>query len=215
MAPWRAAVWWGAVLVAALLVQGLLGAAPLRAQSQPSPEGILVLNQERFYGASLYGRRVQAELEAASQALSAENREIEAQLTEEELRLTNERASLPVEEFRALADEFDARVVEIREAQDAKGRRLATQAEAARQRFFELAVPVLLELVRDRGAAVIMDSRAVILSADAVDITDEALARIDATVGDGGDGPLLEAPDQGGPRPRPDPDPGQGGGAAP
>ena len=71
-------------------------------------------------------------------------------------------------------DEFDARVEEIRAAQEAKARDLTEQAEAAQARFFERAAPILLGIVRDRGAAVLMDSRAVLLSAERVDITGKA-----------------------------------------
>jgi hypothetical protein len=45
--------------------------------------------------------------------------------------------------------------------------------------------------VRDRGAAVLMDSRAVLLSADRVDVTEAAIAAIDAALGEGGDEPII------------------------
>jgi Skp family chaperone for outer membrane proteins len=165
-------------------------------QSQMPPRavtsGIVILNQERLLAQSLYGQRIQRELEAASQALSQENREIESQLTAEELRLTEQRPTMTPAEFRVLAEEFDGRVEAIRSAQEAKNRSLQTQAEAAQARFFELSFPVLLEIVQRRGAAVLMDSRAVLLSAEGVDITDAALAGIDAVVGEGGAAPLVE-----------------------
>ncbi len=39
-------------------------------------------------------------------------------------------------------------------------------------------MPVLSDLVRERGAVVVLDRRDVFLSADAIDITDEAIARL-------------------------------------
>ncbi|MCS6626791.1 OmpH family outer membrane protein [Roseibacterium beibuensis] len=169
-------------------------AAPLAAQESAAPPpqgGVVVLNQEQLVSGTRFGQRIQRELEAASSALSAQNRRIEAQLTEEELDLTELRDTMAPEEFRALADEFDTRVEEIRAAQAAKARDLQTQAEAAQSRFFELSFPILLELVRDRGAAVLMDSRAVLLSAESVDITAAAIVRIDGELGEGGDTPLI------------------------
>jgi Skp family chaperone for outer membrane proteins len=97
-------------------------------------------------------------------------------------------------EFRVLADEFDTRVRAIRAAQDAKARDLQSQAEAAQQRFFEETIPVLLELVRVRGASVLLDSRTVLLSAGSVDVTDAAIAAINAGLGDGGEAPLISLP---------------------
>lgn len=97
-------------------------------------------------------------------------------------------------DFRALANEFDSRVVAIRAAQDAKGRDLQAQSEAAQQRFFEETFPVLLEIIESRGASVLLDSRTVLLSAGSVDITDAAIAAINEALGDGGEEPLIALP---------------------
>ncbi|MGD9866344.1 MAG: OmpH family outer membrane protein, partial [Pseudodonghicola sp.] len=45
--------------------------------------------------------------------------------------------------------------------------------------------PVLETLMRETGAGVILERNSVFLSANATDITDEAIARIDAAIGDG------------------------------
>lgn len=165
---------------------------PVQAQPlAPSDAAILVLNQDRLLTQTEFGQRIQAELEEASLALAAQNRRIEAQLTEEELELTERRPTMTPEDFRVLADEFDTRVVAIRGAQDAKGRDLQTQTEAAQQRFFEETFPVLLEIVQARGAAVLLDSRTVLLSAGSVDITEAAIIAIDDALGQGGDTPLI------------------------
>ena len=168
---------------------GLFGT---QADAQQAAGGILTLDQERLYAESLYGLRLTEELEAAGQQLAAENREIEALLTAEELRLTNERATMTPEDFRVVADEFDARVEDIRAAQEAKARSLTLQADQGRQRFFDLAFPILIELLEDQNAGAILDNRAVILSPDSADITPQAIARINETLGAGGDAPLLD-----------------------
>jgi len=164
---------------------------PQAEAGRATPGAILVLNQDALLFRSAFGQRIQQELEAASQLLAAENRDIEAQLTAEELRLTEQRQTMPVEEFRPLAEDFNDRVEAIRATQDAKSRALTNQAEAAQGRFFELAFPILLDIVQRRGASVLMDSRSVLLSADGIDITDEAVARINAEIGAGGDAPLI------------------------
>lgn len=181
---------------AALGLAALAVSAPVgMAQTLAPPAGsILVLNQDRLLTQTEFGQRIQQELDAASQALAAENRQIESQLTDEELDLTERRPLIAPEDFRVLADEFDARVVAIRAAQDAKGRDLQTQSEAAQQRFFEETFPVLLEIVEARGAAVLLDSRTVLLSAGSVDITDAAIVAIDEALGDGGEDPLIFLP---------------------
>lgn len=181
----------GAVGLCAALALALSPASPARAQSAPPRVGgpvaspVLTLNQERLYRESRFGRRVQAELEAAAQALAAENRRIEAELLAEEERLTRQREAMDPAEFRALAEAFDRKVEEIRRRQDAKQQELQARAEAERKRFFEAAYPVLLQLVADLGAVAILDSRAVVLALAQVDITDAAIRRVDLAVGDG------------------------------
>jgi hypothetical protein len=43
-----------------------------------------------------------------------------------------------------------------------------------------------------------MDNRALLLSAEGIDITDEAIALIDERLGDGGDAPLIDLDGTGG-----------------
>jgi Skp family chaperone for outer membrane proteins len=191
---------WGVTVLA-------LALAPLAATAQsglgaPAPPQIVIIDQERLLSGSRYGQRIQAEVEEAGAALIAENRRIEGLLTEEELRLTAQRALMSAEDFRPLAEEFDSRVDEIRTAQDAKSRALQSQAEAARGRFFELAFPILVDLMRARGATVLMDNRAVLLSIEGIDITEAAIARIDLDIGDGGAAPLIDLDGTRRPEPR-------------
>ena len=146
---------------------------------------ILTIDQDQLYLRSAWGRRVAAETEAGVQALSAENRALEAELSAAEQALTERRASLTPEEFRAEADAFDARAVQVRRDQDAKERELLRDRDAERQRFFAAAIPVIGQAMQDRGALVILDRRSVFLAVEALDVTDDLIARIDAAIGDG------------------------------
>ncbi len=212
------------VPAAGVLLQGLLLAAvwlaagPGLAQNEPAPlqaatpmlqsSPVLTLDQERLFLASAYGARVMREIEAASRALAAENREIEAQLEAEEKDLTNRRATLTAAGFRPLADAFDAKVVDIRRVQDEKLATLNGRRDLERQVFYQAVAPVLGDLVREAGAVAILDARAVFLSADRIDITDEAIARIDQLLGAGPIAPVVpETPVP--PVPAATPDPAQ------
>jgi len=183
-------------LMHALLAVGLLAASPGLAQplsfGQIEGPAVVMLNQERLFSESLFGQRVQAEIEAATVALARENREIEAALLEEELLLTTQRAQMTAEEFRPIGNEFDTRVEAIRAEQSELLRRLTTQADAARRVFIQTTTPILVALLQERGAAAVLDSRAIIYSVDGIDITDLALERIDAELGDGGEGAILD-----------------------
>lgn len=175
-------------LVTAVCAVLLLGwtAEPARAQQIGVPNSaILTISSDRFYADSAFGRRIAREIEQDSLELSAENRQIEAELTEEEHDLTERRPVMEPDEFRKLADAFDAKVQDIRSRQDAKARALSQRHDEARGRFYEAAQPVLARLMREAGAGVILERSSVFLSANATDITDVAIARIDAAIGDG------------------------------
>ena len=130
-------------------------------------------------------RSVAHDIDAAAAALTMENREIEAQLATEEKDLTTRRAAMTAAEFRPLADAFDAKVVAIRAAQEEKLVALNGRRDLERQAFYRAAAPVLGDLVRDAGAVAILDARAVFLSADRIDVTDEAIALVDRLLGAG------------------------------
>jgi hypothetical protein len=132
-------------------------------RTEPPLAGILILNQERLFAQSLYGQRIQRELEDASSArLAAENRRIEAALTDEELALTELRATTEADAFREMADAFDTRVEAIRAAQEAKARDLTAQADAAQASSSNAWRRSFWTSCATRNAAVLMDSRAVL-----------------------------------------------------
>lgn len=137
---------------------------------------------------SAFGKRVAAETEARQAKLAAENRQIEAELAEEEEALTEQRATLEPAAFRALADAFDTKVQDTRAAQDTKLRAINEEVETAREAFLASAGPVLEQLMREAGAAVIIERRFVFVSVSAVEITEEAILRINDSLGDGEEG---------------------------
>lgn len=175
----------------ALILSLAFALAPLAgaAQQAAAPPQILTLDQDRLYTGSLYGKALEARSQEATQALAAENRKIEADLTSEELALTVQRATLTTEAFAKLANDFDAKVEKIRAEQQAKAEKLAADRDAGRKQFFNAAVPVLAELMQQLGAYAILNRDAMVLSFDAIDITDRAIAAMDAKLGDGSKAP--------------------------
>lgn len=186
-----------AFLWRALAVVTLLAApASLRAQEPPSVTDslplqgpvrspVLTVDLERLFAESAFGERVSADLLRETEALAAENREIEARLTAEERDLTDRRPFMEPEAFRAEAEAFDERVQAIRREQDAKERALQTRLAEGRDAFFDAATPVLGRMMLESGAAVLLDRRNVFLGIGLVDVTDEAITRIDSELGDG------------------------------
>ena len=148
---------------------------------------ILTISPERLYAESAFGQRIAREIEEEGAAIAAENRQIEAELMAEERELTDLRDTLTPEEFRDRADAFDEKVQQLRREQDEKARALGQRSDEARRALLTAAQPVLSQLMLESGAVAVLDRRAVLLSADTVDITVEAIARVDAQFGEGAD----------------------------
>ena len=140
----------------------------------------VTIDKDRLYVESDPGKAAQAAFEDDSAALIAENRRLEAALEQEERDLTARRATLPADEFQKLAQEFDAKVEDLRTAQDTKSRTLTRRREEERQAFFERSVPILGQLMVDLNAVAIIDRSAIILTYDRLDVTDLAIERLNA-----------------------------------
>ncbi len=146
---------------------------------------VLVIDSERLFLSSEFGKRVASEIEARGSDLAAQNRQIEAELAATEQDLTERRATMSPEAFQPLADAFDTRVQETRQTQAAKSRALNAQLEQEREAFLQVAGPILEELMEQVGASVVLDRRTVFLSANSADITTAAISRINAQLGAG------------------------------
>ncbi len=178
----------GTGLIALLRVVALLAAVPIGASAQQLglPDSvILTISSERLFNDSAFGQRVAREFEAASGELAKENRRIEQELTEEEQELTDRRPGMDPAAFRELADAFDAKVKEFRRTQDAKARALVQKNEEEQVKFIQAARPILTDLMREAGAGVVLERSSVFLSVTAIDVTEVAINRLNATIQDG------------------------------
>jgi len=169
-----------ATLCIAAAALALLAAGPARAQpADDSATVIRLLDQDRLFNNSRLGQSMLAELRAAERALEAENQALAEQLAQEERQLTELRASLDPDEFRARADAFDRRVELVRTERARLLQNLAARYEDEARRFFEIAGPVLVELMNDEGVAILLRPESVVFVADWVDMTERAIERLD------------------------------------
>lgn len=183
--------------------------APLTGNALPpgiSPVPYRILDQDRLLRGSRLGQAILAGIRAAEAALEAENQQYFDQLAAEERELTEARATLTPEAFRARADAFDARVEQIRAERAAASQELTRWSEAEAQRFFDAALPVLVQMMNEEGILALLKPDTLILGSDWLDITAEAIARLDASLAS----PDLPAPPQD-QAPEPAPEDGTGG----
>ncbi|WP_324754575.1 OmpH family outer membrane protein [Roseovarius sp. Pro17] len=172
--------------LALFLALGGVHAANAQAQDIGTIQSeILTLDPDRLFAETEVGQRLTEQYQSERDALIANNRELEAELRAEEQALTDARKTMSAPEFRAEADAFDAKVRSIRAENDQKVRDLERGRELAPLSLMRMAEPILVQVMRDTGGKIILDNRQVLLRADVIDITDLAIARVDAEIGDG------------------------------
>ncbi|WP_386682156.1 OmpH family outer membrane protein [Loktanella sp. R86503] len=167
--------------LAAALVVTLASITTAGAQQAPADAPpVLIVDSDRLYQESRYGQQIRAELDRSAEELKAENDRIVAALTEEERSLTLRRPTMPAADFRKEATDFDTKVQGIRRARDAKEVALQNARLTAQKDFFAQVQGVVGQLMIEKGATVTFDQRSVFIALLAADITEEAIARIDA-----------------------------------
>lgn len=163
-------------------VAAFFALAPLMGQAQEEElprSQILTIDSTRLFPETLFGQSILEAIREERIAFAAENREIARAFREEELALTEQRDTLSREEFARLAEDFDARVQAAREERDAQEARLATRGEEQERAFLQQVQPVLTDIMAEAGALVLIEASTVLLRADAIDVTNIAIARID------------------------------------
>ncbi|MEL6509137.1 MAG: OmpH family outer membrane protein [Pseudomonadota bacterium] len=163
----------------------MLSTSPAFAQAGLSPpqSPILVIESERLFIETEFGQASLRAIDDQARRLAAESREIDAQLIAEERALTEARPTLSPEEFRTRADAFDDRVLRLRRERDEAGAQLSAAREEAEAILRNAALPILAQIVLDRGAVAVFERRDVFIMDDSIDITDEAVARINEQLG--------------------------------
>lgn len=164
-----------------------VGGAPRSAGAQDLGQvisSILVVDREKLFVESAFGQNLLALLSERGAALAAETRQIVADLEAEELSLSQARATLSADDFRALAEVFDTKVQQLREERSLAEEAHLLEIETVRSTFLEQVNPILAALMQEAGAVVLLERRTAILSANSIDITAKAIARIDATLMD-------------------------------
>ena len=146
-----------------------------RADRPPIQSPVLTIKQQDLFERSAFGKASLARIADGMKALQAENRTIEARLEAEERDLTQRRATMAAPDFRVLGEAFDKKVEGIRTAQDAKSRAMSQERDDDQKQFFDLAFPILADLMRSMGAVALIDQSTVVLSLDRIDVTDLAI----------------------------------------
>lgn len=168
-----------------LMVAGwTLSIQPLFSQARSVvSQDVLVLNQERLLRDSKKGKLILAEEANLKQKRAERATALEAELEADEKSLAERKDELDPKEFEQLAEAFDARVVAIRQEDVQAAEVLAAEFEGIRKDFFADVVPIVAQIMAERGASLVFEQRNVLFTGPNVDITDDVIARMDKAAG--------------------------------
>ena len=157
-----------------ILFWTLLG-APLAAQET----SILVVDLDRAYEISIFGKSMREQFRKDNQDVAAENTLILNALKDEELQLTEDRATLSAEEFAAAAAAFDAKVQKIRSARLEKIRQVDEEFKRLKPQFFKRIEPFFDLIMQQFNATVILEKSSILRGIEGIDITELLVERVD------------------------------------
>ena len=143
---------------------------------------ILIVSRKRLLNDTAHARALlKAEIELTSE-LQLQIDAIKAELNAEEQELARLRPTLDREVFAARVAAFDRKVRRQRRAAQKYAAALQNAFRAERLKLVEALGPLLEEVREVHGASVILNSDQVLASDLALDVTDEVIARFNATV---------------------------------
>ncbi|MDE9449012.1 OmpH family outer membrane protein [Aliiroseovarius sp. Z3] len=186
----RGLLHYGSRMLGALAAGAIFGSAPapvIAQQTGSAVSQIVTIDRQSLFSDTQYGRRVVETVEAERVRLASETRKVEEALVKEERDLTDKRDTMSPEEFRKLAEAFDKKVQALRTEGTEREQEFVRTLEREQAAFFDRIGPILGQLVRELGAVVILDRRAILLTTRNIDITKLAVERIDQVLGDGSD----------------------------
>lgn len=162
------------------LISLLAAALPVLAAPPPAPK-IVVLDRAALLQFSKVGQDIAKQLQTMGTQARASLEAQQKSLAAEGAQLRQQTAILSGELRKQKEDAFNAKVQNIQNSAERRQAQLQQAAAAAQQAVAKALQPLVDEIVKSRGANLVVDKNAVIFANNnAFDITAEAIAKLDA-----------------------------------
>ena len=142
-------------------------------------KGILVVDLDRAYNSSKFGKLIRKKFEVENKTFNQENDAILDSLKREELKLTKDRETLSPEKFSKAAEAFDKKAVAIRAVRLEKIMLVEKNFKELKPKFFNQIRPIIEKIMREYDASIILEKNSVIWSLASIDITNLIVERVD------------------------------------
>lgn len=169
----------------ATLIAGAFVAAPVAAAQGTS---VVVIDQERIMTQSQGGQDIAAQVEQIGTTIQSELTPEATAIQEQGQSLETRTANMSMEAIaadEALRTEVEAyaqRAQQFNRKRQIAAAELQATERAAWMKFFQALQPVLEEVVTETGADVMLDSSQVVWSAEAIDVTQSVITKMNAAM---------------------------------
>ena len=181
-AAWRLLL--GVVVAAAIASLGAVSSAwaqvPVPANPDPTaPPRIIVVDFQLVLRESQAVASIEAQIAGLRDQFQIEFASIEEQLRDAETQLGEERLRLSAEEFRDRRRQFEQQVADAQIAAQQRRNALDQATESAMGVVRATLLEVVAEIANERAVQLVLSKPQVILVDRSLDVTDEALSRLD------------------------------------
>lgn len=164
-------------LAFALLAAG--AAAPAAMAQKMKPVAIAVIDSQRIGREALVFKDARDQLQKIRSGYQAEVAKEEEKLRAEEQELARQRTVITGEAFDTRRRDFERRVTEVQRQVQERSRQLEQSFNDVRGEVGKVVLAIVTDMSKERDFALVIDRAQTAFRADALDITDEVLKRLD------------------------------------
>ena len=169
--------------IAAAMVTVLIALAParpLRAQTQPLPAPvILIVDLQQILQDAKAAKAVQAVINQEYSSYTKEVAQQEDELQKSRTELERQRTILAPDAFNTRARDLQQRYDELGQVVQGRRQSLQQSLNEAMVKVKNAALEVIADMVKERRANLVIEKQAVVFEADGMDVTADAVARLD------------------------------------
>ncbi len=147
--------------------------------AQTAAANILVVDTVRIQEQAAAAKSVQSQIRDFETKLQAAAKSAEEKLKAEEIGLKQQQTLLAPEQFDVKRREFETRVSDEQRKLQQSQQDMQVAVRTAQGTLLKALEPILKELMKERGANLMVDRRMVLTSSESLDVTSTVIERLD------------------------------------
>lgn len=165
-----------------ILALGAIAVAGFSAPSPAAAEAYAVVDFNRIMNQSVAAQGIRAEIDAKGKQFQAELSKEDIALKEARQKLEQDKAKLSPEDLQKRGRELEAKFIAAERLLQNRKATLNVAGGSSFRKLKEEAVGVIAQLTKEKGYTAVFSQEAVVLASKELDITDEVIKRLNASV---------------------------------